>query len=177
MKTSSKICFLMWAIIFSGNLAAQESAQANTDLLRYYNTELFRWNYTVLSGVVLEFQNQRAIPAYRINSSMKKALIQYEDTNRQYRLYRGKNITGQILEFGGGLTVVVGAFIPVGGFLSALLGNYGAAEKSLTIGGEVILGGLISGLTGIFILNSGQENIFNAVNLYNRHKINEYQSN
>ncbi|MDR1099398.1 MAG: hypothetical protein LBL28_02845 [Treponema sp.] len=174
MKSSSKICFLLVAIIFSGKLAAQESTQTNTELLRYYDTELFHWNYTVFGGFILDFQNQRTATAFRITSSMKKALIQYEDTNRQYRLYRGKNIAGNILGFGGGAIVIGGACIPIGGFLLELLGNYGAAEKSLKISGEVILGGLVSGLIGIFIFNSGQENIFRAVNLYNRYKISEY---
>jgi hypothetical protein len=39
-----------------------------------------------------------------------------------------------------------------------------------------MLGGFVTELIGVFILQSGQENIFKAVNAYNRKKINEYKS-
>jgi hypothetical protein len=37
------------------------------------------------------------------------------------------------------------------------------------------LGGLVTEIIGAVILQSGQENIFNAVNLYNRHRIDDYR--
>jgi hypothetical protein len=38
-----------------------------------------------------------------------------------------------------------------------------------------MLGGLVSEIIGASILQSGQENVFNAVKLYNRHRINDYK--
>ena len=97
---------------------------------------------------------------------MQKAFTLYDYTNQLYRSYRGKTIAGNILLWGGFATVLGGAFIPIYGNNQDI--NYGAF-----IG--VMAGGLVIELIGSFILQSGQANIFDAVNLYNRHKINEYK--
>jgi hypothetical protein len=67
---------------------------------------------------------------------------------------------------GGLATVLGGAYIP---FFGDWEDN--AYENNLKIGLGVMLSGLVSEIIGIFVLQSGQENIFNAVNLYNRHRI------
>lgn len=166
----SKICFLAFVMIFSGKLVAQESIQPNNNLMSYYDTELFQWSYSMFGGLTLNFQNQSSVTMYGIKESMKNAFIQYEDTNQQYRSYRGKIIAGNILMWGGWATVLAGAYVPIFGDW-----DDNAYENNLKIGIGVMLGGLITEIIGAFILQSGQENIFNAVNLYNRHRINDYK--
>ncbi|MDR0644626.1 MAG: hypothetical protein LBG05_06920 [Treponema sp.] len=173
MKTSSKICFLALAMIFSGNLAAQEilETKTNSNLLSYYDTELFQWSYSMFGGLALNFQNQSSVTMYGIKESMKNAFIQYEDTNQRYRSYRGKTIAGNILLWGGFATVLAGAYVPIFG-TSQDNNNY---ENTFKISIGVMLGGLVTEIIGAFILQSGQENIFDAVNLYNRYRINDYK--
>jgi hypothetical protein len=171
MKVFQKIGFWALAIVFSGNLTAQENTQINGNLLRFYDSELFQWDYSMFGGLTLNFQNQSSRTMYGIKDTMKNVLLQYEDTNQQYRSYRGKTIAGNILMWGGLAAVIGGAYIPIFGYRQ----DYSVYEDNLKIGLGVMLGGLVTELIGAFILTSGQENIFNAVNLYNRHRINEYK--
>jgi hypothetical protein len=104
---------------------------------------------------------------------MKNALTQYEDSNQQYRSYRGKTIAGNILIWGGLAAVLCGgAYISVAGRVQD---NGYENEHSFKVGLGVMLGGLVTEMIGALVLESGQENIFNAVHLYNRHKISDYR--
>jgi hypothetical protein len=94
MKTFLKINFLVLVLVFSGNLMAQENQQTNNNFLRYYDTELFQWSYSMFGGLTLNFQNQSSITMYGVKDSMKNAVFQYEDANQQSRSYRGKTIAG-----------------------------------------------------------------------------------
>jgi hypothetical protein len=168
MKQLFKIGLLALALTFSSNLAAQENIQPNENLSRFYDTELFQWSYGMFSGMTLNYQNTNSNTMFGINESMKAALTRYEDTNRLYRSYRGKTIAGNVLIWGGLAAVIGGAFVPAFGGAQNL-DNY---DK---IGLGVMTGGLVSEIIGSFVLSSGQENIFDAVNLYNRQKIKEYK--
>ena len=171
MKGLWKIVFLTLALIFSGNITAQENTQTNSELLHYYDRELFQWDVTLFGGLTLNFQNQSSRTAYGINDSMKKALLRYEDTTQQYRAYRGKTIAGNILIWSGLAAALGGAYFPLWGDTQ----DTDVCEKNLKIGIGVMLGGFITELIGACILQSGQENIFRAVNLYNRNRIGEYR--
>jgi predicted aldo/keto reductase-like oxidoreductase len=171
MKAFSKICFfVVLAILFSGNVAAQEAAQTHNNLLSYYDTELFQWSYSTFGGLTLNYKNQSSITAFGIKEAMKDALVHYEDTNQRYHSFRSKTIVGNILKWGGLTAVLAGAYVP-------LFGDWEVAayEKNAKIGLGIVLGGLVTELIGVIVLQSGQENIFDAVNLYNRHRINEYK--
>jgi hypothetical protein len=171
MKMFSKICFLILAMIFSGKLAAQEIAETNSNLVSYYNTELFQWSYSMFGGLALNFQNQSSITVFGIKDNMKNAFMHYEDTNQRYRSYRGKVIAGNILMWGGLAAVLAGACVPI----SENWQDNNNYENNLKIGLGVMLGGLVTEITGAFVLQSGQENIFDAVNLYNRRRISDYK--
>jgi hypothetical protein len=161
MKTLLKISLL--TLVFSGNLIAQENESTNSSFSHYYNTELFQWSYSIFGGMTLNFQNQNSIAMYGIKDSMVKALLQYEDADQKYHLYHRKTIAGHILMWGGAVALLTGAYIPF------------ANENNLKIGLGVVFSGFIFEIVGAFMLESGQENIFDAVNLYNRHKIDDYK--
>jgi hypothetical protein len=170
MKIFSKICFLVLVVGFSGKLTAQETAQPSSDLQPCYDRDLFQWSYSMFSGLTLNFQNQSSVTMYGIKESMKKALAQYEDANQQYRSYRNKTIAGNILVWTGFAAAISGAFVPI-----CWDSNDNAYDNNSRIGIGVALGGLVTEIIGAFVLQSGQENIFDAVNLYNRHKIDSYK--
>jgi hypothetical protein len=171
MKITLKILFLILAITFSGKLIAEETIQPSNDLLHYYDMELFQWDYGMFNGLTLNFQNQSSWVIYGIKDSMKSALMQYEDTNKQYRSYRSKTIAGNILMWGSFAVVLAGAYTPFFGDWR----DENTYINNFKVGLGIMLGGLVTELIGAFILQSGQENIFNAVNLYNRHKIDDYR--
>jgi hypothetical protein len=170
MKAFSKLClFLGAAAIFSGSLAAQEIAEPDNTLLSYYDTELFQWSYSAFGGFSLNYKNQSSITGYGLKEAMKNALVRYEDTNQRYRSYRSKTIAGNIMVWGGLAVALAGAYAPIFGDWEDA-----AYVANAKIGLGVALGGLVTELIGLFVLQSGQEKIFDAVNLYNRHKIEEY---
>jgi hypothetical protein len=177
MRIVFKIGFLALAITISGKLAAQETTQTNNDLLHYYDTELFQWSYGMFGGLALNFQNQSSATTFGIKEPMKNALMQYEDANQQYRLYHDKTIAGNILLWGGLATTLAGAYMPIFYYTptSNSLQDTNAYENTLKVSLGMILGGFVSEVIGMFVLQSGQESIFNAVNLYNRHRINDYR--
>jgi hypothetical protein len=185
MKMSLKIGLLILTMVFSDKLAAQENTQSNNNLLDYYDTELFQLDHNMVGGLTLNFKNRSSRTLFGIAKSMKNNLIQYEDTNRQYRSYRGKTISGNILMWGGMATMLAGVCITAFGQMqsytvastsitaSGRMQSY-TADRNINVGAGLMLGGSVSALIATFILSSGQENIFNAVNLYNRHRIDEY---
>ncbi|MDR2491605.1 MAG: hypothetical protein LBD20_09420 [Spirochaetaceae bacterium] len=162
-------CFIVTTLIFSAHLAAQHEEKSSA-IIRYYDTELFQWNFGFFNGLTLNYKNQNSIPAFGIKSSMKKALSQYQDTEKLYRSYRVKTGVGQFLIWTGVSALLVGAYLPM--FLYH--DDYAAYEENYKLPLYLMGGGLLAEIIGSFITISGQETIFNAVNTYNRHKIAEY---
>jgi hypothetical protein len=169
VKSFLKICVLASALVSSGTLAAQEIEKTNNDLLFYYDSELFQWNYGIFGGLTLNFQNQNSWTGFGIlKETMKNALLQYEDAGKKYRSYKNKNIAGNVLLWTGLAAVMAGAYVPA-------LGDWKEGSGGARIGIGLSLGGLVSEIIGIVLLHTGQEDIFDAVNLYNRHKIRDYK--
>jgi hypothetical protein len=161
MKRMTKIFLLAIALSCSRMLVAEEKAQTN-DLAYFYDAEMFQWNYSLFGGLTLNFHNQSAMTVYGIKDSMKDALMQYDDSRREYSSYRRKTISGSILTWGGLAAVCLG--LPILRYF-----DFSADGRDIAIG--VMLGGFVFDIIGLFVWHSGQENIFTAVNLYNRHKI------
>jgi hypothetical protein len=170
MKVFFTICSLGLILFLPVSLAAEEQVyeQTNSNLSQYYDTALFQWDYNMFNGLTLNFQNQNSAVMYGIKNSMKTALIQNEDTSQQYNSYRKKTIAGNILTWGGLGAIISGACIP-----AVWDGQDNTVNTNIAFG--LILGGAISEIIGVFVLQSGQENIFEAVNLYNKRKINNYK--
>lgn len=165
VKNFLKICFLASALAFSGTLAAQEIEKTDNRFLSYYDTELFQWSYSLFGGLTLNFQNQSSLTSFgMLKDTMKNALFQYEDVDKKYRSYRNRTIASHTLIWTGFAAIMAGP----------ALGNWKAGSDSTRIGIGVTLGGLVAELIGIVLFHSGQENIFDAVNLYNRHKIRDH---
>ena len=168
MRMYFKAALLLLGLFIVQNSAAQEGtdAEINSDLVNYYNSELFHWSYDWFTGTSLNFQNQNSSWSFGINKNMVEALKIYPDTNEYYELYRKKNITGNILLWSG-FAITIGSVLSM---------PYIPDENFPVVMG-VSLGGLIIEFIGIFILPSAYENLFNAVHSYNRHRLSEYNIN
>lgn len=170
MKLFIKIGFFALVLFFSQNLAAQENAQENNNLLKYYGTELFQWSYDFWGGLNLNYQNQSSKTMFGLKDSMQKALTSYNDTNQKYLSYKKKTLFGNIFFWSGYTAILSSPFIFLFGPREG--GNPDTLYASMGVMG----GGFVSMMIGTFIFTSGQENIFDAVNLYNRNKIAEYKN-
>jgi hypothetical protein len=178
-----RIVVLALVLFCSQVLIAEEATvtKTNSDLTRYYDAELFQWSYGMFNGLTLNFQNQSATPIYGIKDSMKNALKQYEDSRQKYNAYQRKTVAGNILTWGGLAVLFGGFYLP---FLAITeqedsgmsdTPTYKTDERLLNISAGMLVGGLVSSFIGSFILQSAQASIFDAVHIYNRHKIGDYQ--
>ena len=169
MRTFLKVCVVTTTLVFAAGAGAQEAEIKTSDLVRYYDAELFQWNFGMFSGLTLSYQNQNSVTSLGINASMKKALAQYRDTKKLYASYRAKTTIGQILTVGGLAAVITGVYMPFFTYQDTDV----CANFPLALG--LIVGGIISEGIGSYVLLAGQESIFNAVSVYNRHKMSEYK--
>jgi len=171
MKTFIKIGFLTLILFFSQNLFAQESNQENNDLVNYFSTELFQWSYDFWGGMNLNYQNQSSKTMFGLKDSMQKALAFYDDTNQKFLSYKKKTLLGNIFFWSGYAALLSSPFILFSGTNESVDCYSTVVGASLGVFG----GGLISMIIGNLMFSSAQENIFDAINLYNRNKLAEYK--
>jgi hypothetical protein len=172
MRRFVKIGFLAFVLVFSQNLAAQEQeedVQVNKSLLTYYSTELFQWSYDFWGGLYLNYQNQSSRTMFGLKESMQKPFSLYEDTNQKFLSYKTNTLWGNIFFWSGYAVILSSPFILA---YDNGRGDYYTLNATLGALGS----GLIFMLIGNFLFTSGQENIFDAVNLYNRNKLAEYRN-
>jgi len=172
MKVYIKTGFFALILLFSQNLAAQENVQENSDLLSYYGTELFQWSYDSWGGLNLNYQNQSSTTMFGLKESMQKALASYDNTYQKYLSYKKKTLWGNIFFWSGYAAVLSFPFIMA--FSPMEDDNFSRTTMNVTLG--LVGGGCLSLIISSFILNSGREDIFDVVNLYNRNKIAEYKN-
>lgn len=168
MSKSNFLLIVLAGFVFIQNIIAQEDTPLDNDLLSFYDNELFTWEYK-FNNFNLNYKNQTSVIAFGINSIMADALKKYPDTAQYYNSYRRTNIAGNILLWGGFSTAIGGILLsPV--FLFGV--NDRELGRNLTIG--FILSGFVAELMGVFILPSGYKALVEGINIYNRHKIEEY---
>jgi hypothetical protein len=161
-------------LVFAQNITAQETGPETgqnieeTDIVRFYNSELFHWNYNMFDGLTLVYKNQSSSTSFRINEMMRNAFLEYSDSSQEYNSYRKKTITGNVLIYSG-LALALSAFIP----LYSNIENEAAFYRNINISIGLSVSGLVSTIIGSFFSSSGQENIFNAVNMFNKNKLQE----
>lgn len=170
MKNVFIVLVLVLLLVAVNNTYAQEVGHENVNFIQFYNSEMFQWNYNMFGGLTLNYQNQNSGISFGINQAMRNALLQFPDSDQAYNSYRRKNTTGNILMYGG-LAIILSAYIPL--YNQILNDNPDTFNRNIgwTIG--LSTGGLISTLIGSFVFSSGQENLFNAINMFNRNKVRE----
>jgi len=176
MKT--RLFLLIAVLLFAQNVFAQETGQYDekTDFFRFYNSELFQWDYSTFDGPQLNFQNQSSGTSFGINSLMRDTLLKYPDSAQYYDSYRKKTIAGNVLSYGG-LAAFLGGFISLELFYLQRIGSDSMSQSDINAGLTSVgflLGGLVSTLIGEFVLSSGQKSLFTSVNLYNRNRLREF---
>jgi len=173
MKVMFKVFTLVFVLLFSQNLFAEDDKQVDedhkqvdTEILQYYDSEFFQWNYNIWNGITLNFKEQSSTIFFGIPDVMKNAFSLYEDSSIEYNNYYDKMITGNILTFTG-----LGAAL--GGLTYSMISFDNL--RNYTAGWIIFLGGALIELAGVIIRDDSIENLFNAVKLYNRHMINSYR--
>ncbi|MDR1230249.1 MAG: hypothetical protein LBK61_02485 [Spirochaetaceae bacterium] len=157
------------ALLFPAVLSAEENE--SSDLLRYYDSELFQWDYNTFSGLTLNFQNQNVSPIYGIAPPMKAALLQYPDSAKEYKSYRWKSTAGNVLFWGGFIATVGIVVVPI--YMDEI--EWIQDPRRAEIVADVLAVGLISEMIGFMFMSLSQNNIYRAVKVYNRNRIGDYK--
>ena len=168
IKSKFLLLFSVVILAFAQNIIAQENNQKNEviDFGQFYDFELFQW-----TAKGLNFKNENSGIGFGINDTMKDALLKYPDSSIAYNSYRKKIIPGSILLYGG-FSLVMGGY--VFHFINDAVdakSYYESPRPFVSIG--LMLTGLIVEMIGSSIFSSGVENLFSAVNMYNRNKLSE----
>jgi hypothetical protein len=160
-------------VIFAQNLVAQEAGKIeNTELLQFYDNELFHWN-TGGFGLALNYKHLTSSIAWGIDPTMKEALSTYPDTKTYVDSYSKLDLSGNILMWGGLAITLVGVFIPI------MSGNmFTSNNGEISTGTKVMYGGFIGGyvsmFTGSILSIVGQRKLFQGITAFNRHKVEEF---
>ena len=171
MKNAFILLVLVLLLVFVQNTDAQETGHGNINFQQFYDSEMFQWNFNMFGGLTLNYQNQNSSITFGINQAMKNALLQFPDSAQAYNSYRKKNTVGNILIYGG-VAIILSAYIPL---YNQILNDNPIDTLNRNIGWAIGLssGGAISTLIGSFVYSSGQEDLFSAVNMFNRNKARE----
>ncbi|MDR0527629.1 MAG: hypothetical protein LBG79_07445 [Spirochaetaceae bacterium] len=147
-------------------LAPQENKQPEVDTQKKY--ELFQWDFKFFGGLILSFKDESAIISYGITDSMKEAIMSYKNSSAAYKSYEKKKIAGNIMLWGGMAMICSVLFMPL---YSERGINDAVFDNSTKIAAGLVCGGFVMEFIGALLSSSSQENLFNAVKLYNRHKL------
>ena len=145
----------------------------SSNILSYYDSELFKITFKFMGGLSLGYRGQTTNTNFGISKYFKDSLSVYPDTKSLIDSYSKKNLAGNIFLFGGlGLTMV-GAYYPllVGDSITEYSNYYDKYKTTLWLA----IGGIISELIGTFLLPSSYQDLTEGVNLFNRHKIEEFK--
>jgi hypothetical protein len=170
LKARGFILVAAAAFVFPAFLPAQETTFSN--LQQYYDAELFQWNFSLTGGLTLSFHNQNVSTIYGVKAPMKDAFLRYTDSANEYKSYKWKNAAGNFLLWGG-LAAAAGAVMFL--YASRYEDETGAMSNMQPAMGGVVLGGYAATFVGSFLISAGQENIYTAVNLYNRNRIGDFK--
>jgi len=159
-------------LIFTQNIHAQEAGDEseNNTLLQFYNNELFRWDIVSYGGLRLNLGDQNwkysAFKTNINNETIRNALHEYPDSAQEYNLFTKNAITANIL-YWTGFALILGALVPLYATDNDIL--------ALSLSGGLIVGGAITANIGITKFGISQSSLFNAADIYNRHKVREFR--
>ena len=172
MKNLFVVLVSMLILAFSQSISAQETKNDNTNesvnFLQFYDNEMFHWSFNPFGGYTINYGNENwnysAFGVNINNERIRKALLEYPDSAKEYNSFRKDKISGNIV-YWSGIAIILGSIIPVLAIDNDIL--------KFSIYSGMFAGGMATSIIGIFKFNSAQSHFFNAVNLFNRDKARE----
>jgi len=159
-------CFVLLflaSVCFGDESAAKKAVS-------YYDGELFKVGYNLFGGLNIAYQGQSSSVFFGVPDTYKLTLAKYPDTKLLLDSYTSLNLAGNVLVWGGLAATLVGAYLPLANISATGTYDYSSYQTGLWIA----VGGLLAELIGVFVLPASFERITNAVNIYNRHRMEDY---
>jgi len=170
MKNSLLVLFSITLLFtFAQYTHAEEAANENAALLQFYDNELFHWDIVSYSGLRLNLGDQSwkydMLKVNIKNETIRNALHEYPDSAQAYNVFTKNAISANVF-YWAGLAFLIGAFIPL----------YTVDDDILaySLSGGLCVGGLVTATISMKKLGISQSSLFTAANIYNRHKLREY---
>jgi hypothetical protein len=164
MRTTYKTLAVIITFMLVSNIFAQETSieKEEIDLLQFYDSELIKWDYSFFGGLKLSFRNRTSGTFFGVNDLIRFELIKYLDVYDEFNTYRIQRNVGNILLWGGIALILCDFFA------------FAPRDPDVVYEPNLALFGFQLALTSPVFFILGKKNLFDSVNLYNRHKINEY---
>ena len=157
-----KLCLVFISlIILSTNLTF---SQESKELLGFYDSELFQFNFDMLGGLQITYRGQTSTAKFGIPKSFIQNLDQYPDSKNYIEAYRKLNKTANVFFWTG-----LGALVVVFPFSISLMN-----ESVVEVGSSVAFGGMVSIIVGAFLYPASYNKLLLSVNTYNRKKLQEF---
>ena len=153
-------------IVASAHLAM---AQESGDIVSYYDTELFHFNYNMFGGLMLEYGDLSSSIQFGIPSFLRDTLSSYPDSGEYAKSFSKLNRTGNIMLWSGLAVALAGSYYP----LFARDGGIDDTELAVSLG--TTLGGCAATIVGAFLYEAAIEKLFQSVRVYNKHRIEEFK--
>jgi hypothetical protein len=148
-------------------------SQGTTSVVGYYDSELFKINYNTFGGLSINYQGQSASVTYGIPPNFKSLLSKYADTKVAIQAYSDLNLGGNLLIWGGVGALAAAMYYPLLSLYSSPLST-STVSGTLDVSVYLYLGGLLAETLGALIMPAGFERLTQAVNSFNRHKLEEF---
>jgi len=170
MKRMVLITVFLLRLVFS--ISAQEGNVQNLNFSQFYETELMHWSFSTMGGLSLNYGysnwNYNPFNSSLNNEKIGSALLEFPDSAHALNSYGNNARTANAL-YWGGLVAMLGSIIfPVIAITDE--DNFGI---HMGLWGGFFVGGTITSIIGAFRFNRAQEDLFNAVNIFNRNKARE----
>jgi hypothetical protein len=145
----------------------------NDNLLQYYDNEIIKMNYHSFGGIQLYNQEQTSSITFGISPYFREKLETFPESKMSFEQYKIKNISGNILVWGGLVVIVGGEYYSLNSIGES---SFSSGIDKYMKGYGIMLGGLLMEVIGAFVLPSSFNDLFNSVNLYNRNIIKQYSN-
>jgi hypothetical protein len=160
------VAVISLSIIAAISIAAQE----NTDLVRYYDSEIIKISKPAYGGLIVSAKGITSSTYFTLNPIISTMLNSYPESKMELEKYNSKAKVGSILEYGGwGLCLGSMGYIVGKSVMTTTVTN-----TDLLVFLSVITGGALTSVIGSEVFEQGFENLYNSVNVFNREKISEY---
>ncbi len=170
MKKLPLVLYLIMLVPFC--IAEENNTSGNNELVNYYESELFQFDYTMFGGMTLNYKNKSFSFQFGIPENLKDILSTYPDSKEYIDSYSKLNPIGNILLYSGIIIIsLTEAFSS-----SEYIRVYNIPNYEYIVGG-IYISCLFSIISGEVIVQISLDKFFQGINTFNRNKMSEYEKN
>jgi len=169
MKIKAILCSVILIALVTPAFAQQKES-----LSEFYDSEIIKVSYPFGSGLTLSVKGTTSTIGWKLSPIFSDLLIQYPSSKVSFESYKKDYRKGNIMIWSGLAGLFAGSLVFVMRNSNATSIDFGDPVNIASYSG-MIAGAAVETI-GAFFVSSSYENLFNAVNQYNREKIKEFSN-